>query len=91
MGNDYISGDSHGQVLGHQNGYGQSGYGIPVSGHAYTANNVHDHIYGYDSVRSMDDDDWAAATANQATLRTNIGTAVNSASTARVTFIDTVL
>ena len=88
MGNDYISGDSHGQVLGHQDG---TGYGQPVTGQAYTANNVHDHIYGYDSVKPMSDSDWLAAVANQATLRGNIATAITAASDARVTFINGVL
>ena len=68
MGNDYISGDDHGHVLGHQDGYGQTGYGPAKTGDAYTANNVHDHIYGYDSVKSLTDSSYADVAAAEVTL-----------------------
>lgn len=91
MGNDYISGDDHGHYLGHQDGYEQdTGFYAPQAGDAYTANNVHDHVFGYDTVKSMDDDDWAAAT-NQAQLRTDVKASIDAASAARVTYINGVL
>lgn len=102
MGNDYLSGDSHGHYLGHPNGYEQDqGFGAPKPGAAYTSNNVHDHVYGYDTVKSIDDADWDIVTpptvpagldsTAQAALRTSIKTAIDAAQTARVTYIDGVL
>jgi hypothetical protein len=100
MGNDYLGGDSHGHYLGHPNGYEQDhGFGNPMPGAAYTANNVHDHVFGYDTVGSIDDDVWAGAagsgdglnSADQATLRAAIIVAIGQAQTARVTYIDGVL
>ena len=62
VGNDYLHGDSHGHYMGHQDGYEQDrGFGNPQPGAAYTANNVHDHVYGYDTVKTIDDEDWDGA------------------------------
>ena len=98
VGNDYLHGDSHGHYMGHQDGYEQDrGFGNPQPGAAYTANNVHDHVYGYDTVKTIDDEDWDGAagqglsSGEQTTVRAAIITAINAAQTARVTYIDGVL
>lgn len=92
MGNDYIGGDNHGQYLGHQDGYEQdSGFYAPKAGDGYTANNVHDHVFGYDTVKSLDDTAWAAISGDQTTLRAAIKVAIEAARLARETYIDGVL
>ena len=78
LGNTYEHGDSHGHYLGHQNGY-DDGYPQPSTGTAYTANDFHDHIFGYDSVQPLEDDDWAAVAADQTTIRGLIDTAIDAA------------
>lgn len=61
VGNGYEHGNSHGEHMGHN--LGTDSY-APLAGAAYTMNNTHNHIVGYDTVEAYDADDW---TANRAT------------------------
>lgn len=71
VGNSYAHGDSHGQGLEHQLGYGstQMGFGGAADvGNQYTVPDAHDHFTGYDSVKSydIDDADWITFTTGGA-------------------------
>lgn len=76
--------------MAHQNGYDtSSGYGAPKTGDSYTQANTHNHIFGYDSVKELDDDDWVQA--EQEALRDAIIGAINDANNARTTRITEIL
>lgn len=78
--------------MAHQRKYGyDNGYDTPKTGDAYTQNNTHQHSIGYDSVDTIDSDDWADITDDQTTLRGNINDAIDAAQLARVAYIDGVL
>ena len=91
VGNSYNAGDSHGQYMQHQNGL-TGGYGPnPSTGASFTAIDAHDHVYGYDSVQPLTEDEWSSIEADQATLRDAIILAIQAAQTAREDKIDEVL
>jgi hypothetical protein len=98
MGNSYTHGDSHGQGLEHQLGYGstQMGFGGAADvSNQYTVPDAHDHFTGYDSVKSFDIGDaaWTTFTtgATATTFVDLIKTTIATVDTERRNYIQSVL
>lgn len=89
VGNSYLHGDSHGHNFAHQNGYAGTGYDAPKTGDSYTSNNVHEHVYGYDTVKEVAADEWDEASRTAHSLL--IIAAVEAAHAARVLEIQAIL
>ena len=89
VGNSYLHGDSHGHNFSHQNGYAGTGYDAPKTGDSYTNNNVHEHVYGYDTVKEVAADEWDEESREAHSLL--IIAAVEAAHAARVLEIQAIL
>ena len=56
VGNDYTHGDSHGQYMAHQKGYGATNQGFGLGADVasqYSAPDAHAHLTGYDTVQPL--------------------------------------
>ena len=92
IGNSYSHGDSHGNNIQHQMGYGFPSNPNMGGGQDGGAPDAHDHLSGYDTVKPYDDDDYdATLAANQSTLRDSIVTQITDLQAQRVAYINGVL
>lgn len=88
IGNGFGHGDSHGTNMGHQSVPGAPEF---KEGYAYTEDQATAHIYGYDSVASLDNVTWADFTAGIDAYIVLMVAEIANANTDRINYIQTVL